>query len=137
VLLCYSYFLKSLIVPFLVSGVMIGLDLAYNLHSAFGNWFPGSKPLLAQAMNKIMKVHYPINLSNFEGRFFLLGAFVLLQRCNLKFQAMKWAILCLLKNHRIFFEECNCTMLFQQYIISNLNFETCFSESVILNTGCK
>lgn len=35
---------------------MIGLDLAYNLHSAFGNWFPGSKPLLAQAMNKIMKV---------------------------------------------------------------------------------
>lgn len=35
---------------------MIGLDLAYNLHSAFGNWFPGSKPLIAQAMNKIMKV---------------------------------------------------------------------------------
>lgn len=35
---------------------MIGIDLAYNLHSAFGNWFPGSKPLLAQAMNKIMKV---------------------------------------------------------------------------------
>uniref|UniRef100_A0A453D406 PRP8 domain-containing protein n=1 Tax=Aegilops tauschii subsp. strangulata TaxID=200361 RepID=A0A453D406_AEGTS len=28
---------------------------AYNLHSAFGNWFPGSKPLLQQAMNKIMK----------------------------------------------------------------------------------
>ncbi|XWS16478.1 hypothetical protein CRYUN_Cryun34aG0091300 [Craigia yunnanensis] len=37
------------------TGVMIGLDLAYNLHSAFGNWFPGSTPLLAQAMNKIMK----------------------------------------------------------------------------------
>nr|ALJ56191.1 BnaA7.mtHSP70-1-like protein [Brassica napus]ALJ56192.1 BnaA7.mtHSP70-1-like protein [Brassica napus] len=37
------------------TGVMIGLDLAFNLHSAFGNWFPGSKPLLAQAMNKIMK----------------------------------------------------------------------------------
>lgn len=36
--------------------MMIGLDLAYNLHSAFGNWFPGSKTLLAQAMNKIMKV---------------------------------------------------------------------------------
>ena len=35
---------------------MIGLDLAYNLHSAFGNWFPGSKPLFAQAINKIMKV---------------------------------------------------------------------------------
>ncbi|KAL0834378.1 hypothetical protein Bca101_086267 [Brassica carinata] len=39
----------------ILAGVMIGLDLAYNLHSAFGNWFPGSKPLLAQAMNKIMK----------------------------------------------------------------------------------
>ncbi|KAF4399746.1 hypothetical protein CsatB_012958 [Cannabis sativa] len=37
------------------TGVMIGLDLAYNLHSAFGNWFPGSKPLIQQAMNKIMK----------------------------------------------------------------------------------
>ncbi|KAJ0680782.1 hypothetical protein HanPI659440_Chr16g0628211 [Helianthus annuus] len=37
------------------TGVMIGLDLAYNLHSAFGNWFLGSKPLLAQAMIKIMK----------------------------------------------------------------------------------
>ena len=37
--------------------MMIGIDLAYNLHSAFGNWFPGSKPLLQQAMNKIMKVH--------------------------------------------------------------------------------
>ncbi|GMH16202.1 hypothetical protein Nepgr_018043 [Nepenthes gracilis] len=36
-------------------GVMVGIDLAYNLHSAFGNWFPGLKPLLAQAMNKIMK----------------------------------------------------------------------------------
>lgn len=37
-------------------GVMIGIDLAYNLHSAFGNWFPGVKPLLIQAMAKIMKV---------------------------------------------------------------------------------
>ena len=39
---------------------MIGIDLAYNLHSAIGNWFPGSKTLLAQAMNKIMKVKYCI-----------------------------------------------------------------------------
>ncbi|KAF2548125.1 hypothetical protein F2Q70_00022498 [Brassica cretica] len=30
---------------------------ADNLHSAFGNWFPGSKPLLTQAMNKIMKAN--------------------------------------------------------------------------------
>ncbi|CAI9103862.1 OLC1v1002436C1 [Oldenlandia corymbosa var. corymbosa] len=37
------------------TGVVIGIDLAYNLHSAFGNWFGGSKELLAQAMNKIMK----------------------------------------------------------------------------------
>nr|GEZ39237.1 pre-mRNA-processing-splicing factor 8A-like [Tanacetum cinerariifolium] len=36
-------------------GVMIGLDLVYKLYSTFGNWFIGSKPLLAQAMNKIMK----------------------------------------------------------------------------------
>lgn len=38
------------------TGVMIGIDLAYNLHSAFGNWFPGMKPLIRQAMAKIMKV---------------------------------------------------------------------------------
>ena len=37
------------------TGVLIGLDLAYNLHSGFGNWFPGLKPLMQQAMNKIMK----------------------------------------------------------------------------------
>jgi pre-mRNA-processing factor 8 len=39
------------------TGVLIGLDLAYNLHSAFGNWFPGSKPLIQQAMAKIMKAN--------------------------------------------------------------------------------
>ena len=43
---------------------MIGLDLAYNLHSAFGNWFPGSKPLLQQAMNKIMKVITMLAVAN-------------------------------------------------------------------------
>jgi pre-mRNA-processing factor 8 len=37
------------------TGCMIGLDLAYNLHAAYGNWFPGVKPLIAQAMAKIMK----------------------------------------------------------------------------------
>ena len=31
------------------TGVMIGIDLAYNLHSSFGNWFPGCKPLIIQA----------------------------------------------------------------------------------------
>eukprot|EP00921_Rhytidocystis_pertsovi_P010156 GHVQ01016254.1.p1 GENE.GHVQ01016254.1~~GHVQ01016254.1.p1 ORF type:complete len:1389 (-),score=164.53 GHVQ01016254.1:542-4489(-) len=39
------------------TGVLIGLDLAYNLHSGFGNWFPGVKPLLQKAMNKIMKAN--------------------------------------------------------------------------------
>ncbi len=38
------------------AGCMIGLDLAYNLHSAFGNWFAGIKPLIIQALAKIMKV---------------------------------------------------------------------------------
>jgi pre-mRNA-processing factor 8 len=39
------------------TGVMIGIDLAYNLHSAYGNWFPGCKPLVQQAMAKIMKAN--------------------------------------------------------------------------------
>jgi hypothetical protein len=36
---------------------MIGMDLAYNLWSAYGNWFPGMKPLIKQAMAKIMKAN--------------------------------------------------------------------------------
>jgi pre-mRNA-processing factor 8 len=39
------------------TGVMIGVDLAYNLHAAYGNWFPGSKPLIQQAMAKIVKAN--------------------------------------------------------------------------------
>lgn len=39
------------------TGCLIGIDLAYNLHSGFGNWFPGVKPLLHRAMNKIMKAN--------------------------------------------------------------------------------
>ena len=39
------------------TGVLIALDLAYNLHSGYGNWFPGSKPLIQQAMAKIMKAN--------------------------------------------------------------------------------
>ena len=35
---------------------MVGIDLAYNLHSAFGNWFAGVKTLIIQALAKIMKV---------------------------------------------------------------------------------
>ena len=40
-----------------LTGVMIGMDLAYNLWSAYGNWFPGMKPLIQQAMAKIMKAN--------------------------------------------------------------------------------
>jgi len=39
------------------TGCLIGIDLAYNIHSAFGNWFPGSKALLQQAMAKIIKAN--------------------------------------------------------------------------------
>merc|ERR1711884_569092 len=39
------------------TGVLVAIDMAYNLHSAFGNWFPGSKPLIQQAMAKIMKAN--------------------------------------------------------------------------------
>ncbi len=37
------------------TGIMIGIDLAYNYYSAFGNWFPGMKPLIQQAMAKVIK----------------------------------------------------------------------------------
>ena len=49
--------LRSAHLPGCPAGVMIGLDLAYNLHSAFGNWFTGVKPLIMQAMAKIMKAN--------------------------------------------------------------------------------
>lgn len=39
------------------TGMMVGVDLAYNLHSCYGNWFPGVKPLAVQAMSKIMKAN--------------------------------------------------------------------------------
>ncbi|WWC70357.1 pre-mRNA-processing-splicing factor 8 [Kwoniella pini CBS 10737] len=39
------------------TGVLIALDLAYNIYSAYGNYFPGLKPLLQQAMAKIMKAN--------------------------------------------------------------------------------
>ncbi|KAF2073323.1 hypothetical protein CYY_005376 [Polysphondylium violaceum] len=37
------------------TGCLIGLDLAYNIYSAFGNWFLGVKPLVQKAMAKILK----------------------------------------------------------------------------------
>ena len=39
------------------TGLMIGIDLAYNLYSAFGQYFPGLKQLVQQAMAKIMKAN--------------------------------------------------------------------------------
>ena len=39
------------------TGVLLGVDLAYNLYSGYGNWFPGCKPLLQQAMAKIIKAN--------------------------------------------------------------------------------
>lgn len=40
-----------------LSGVMIGIDICYNLHSAFGNWFPGSKTLTSQVRGPRMNTH--------------------------------------------------------------------------------
>ena len=39
------------------TGLMIGIDLAYNLYSAYGQYFPGLKILIQQAMAKIMKAN--------------------------------------------------------------------------------
>ena len=39
------------------TGLMIGIDLAYNLYSAFGQYFPGLKTLIQQAMAKVMKAN--------------------------------------------------------------------------------
>ncbi|KAI9486401.1 MAG: splicing factor Prp8 [Benjaminiella poitrasii] len=39
------------------TGLMIGVDLAYNMYSGYGNWIPGMKPLIQQAMSKIMKAN--------------------------------------------------------------------------------
>lgn len=39
------------------TGLLLGIDLCYNIHSGFGNWFPGLKPLISQGMTKIMKAN--------------------------------------------------------------------------------
>ena len=39
------------------TGCIISIDMAYNMHSAFGNWFPGNRTLTLQAVNKIMKAN--------------------------------------------------------------------------------
>lgn len=35
-------------------GIVIAYDLAYNLYSAFGNWFPGLKQVILESSAKIM-----------------------------------------------------------------------------------
>ncbi|CDK28553.1 unnamed protein product [Kuraishia capsulata CBS 1993] len=39
------------------TGVMVAIDLAYNMYDAYGNWFPGLKPLMQNAMKTIMKAN--------------------------------------------------------------------------------
>ena len=39
------------------TGALLAVDLAYNLYAGYGNWFPGLKPLMQQAMAKIMKAN--------------------------------------------------------------------------------
>ncbi|KAI9726119.1 MAG: pre-mRNA-splicing factor 8 [Cirrosporium novae-zelandiae] len=39
------------------TGLMIAIDLAYNLYSAYGQYFPGLKALIQQAMAKVMKAN--------------------------------------------------------------------------------
>jgi len=39
------------------TGLMIGIDLAYNLYSAYGQYFLGLKTLIQQAMAKVMKAN--------------------------------------------------------------------------------
>ena len=39
------------------TGCLITVDLAYSLYSGFGNYIPGGKPLLQQAMAKIIKAN--------------------------------------------------------------------------------
>ncbi|CAK7218068.1 pre-mRNA-splicing factor 8 [Sporothrix curviconia] len=39
------------------TGLMVGIDMAYNLYSAYGQYFPGLKILMQQAMAKIIKAN--------------------------------------------------------------------------------
>lgn len=39
------------------TGLMVVVDLAYNMYDAYGNWFPGLKELLQKAMKTIMRAN--------------------------------------------------------------------------------
>ena len=50
------------------TGALIAIDLAYNLYSGYGAWFPGCKPLIQQAMAKIVKVCAGVPLCRLQQR---------------------------------------------------------------------
>lgn len=37
------------------TGALVTFDLAYNMFAGYGNWFPGSKPLMQQVMQKLLR----------------------------------------------------------------------------------
>ncbi|CEP62605.1 U4/U6-U5 snRNP complex subunit PRP8 LALA0_S05e09362g [Lachancea lanzarotensis] len=39
------------------TGVMVGIDLAYNMYDCYGNWFEGLKPLMQNGLKTIMKAN--------------------------------------------------------------------------------
>lgn len=39
------------------TGIMIGIDLAYNIYDSYGTWFEGLKPLIHNGMKTIMKAN--------------------------------------------------------------------------------
>jgi hypothetical protein len=39
------------------TGTLVAIDMAYNIYSAYGSWFPGVKPLIQQLMSKVMKAN--------------------------------------------------------------------------------
>mgnify|MGYP001198235528 CR=1 FL=1 len=75
---------------YLPTGCLVAVDLAYSLYSGFGNYIPGGKPLLQQAMAKIIKANpdliiYPkmknsglniLNISNPDFDYVALNDFI-------------------------------------------------------------
>jgi len=57
------------------TGALIAIDLAYNLYSGYGAWFPGCKPLIQQAMAKIVKVCVGVPWRPWVVSFPILGRF--------------------------------------------------------------
>jgi pre-mRNA-processing factor 8 len=53
-LLTFTDFVLAMSIYPSPTGLMVGIDLAYNLHSAYGQYFPGLKTLMQQALAKVM-----------------------------------------------------------------------------------